>query len=120
MQVLEYLWHELEKKTILEQNFQTSWGKNLEIFRLYFCDTRWEKKVASPGLEPETFSVLDWRDNQLHHDTMMIWSRLITLMFWHNEDWYPPVMSSLVASAWLWVYTSWHGCLIIKLCYAYE
>jgi hypothetical protein len=51
---------------------------------------------------------------------MMIWSRLITLMFWHNEDWYPPVMSSLVASAWLWVYTSWHGCLIIKLCYAYE
>ena len=25
--------------------------------------------MASPGLEPETFSVLDWRDNQLHHDT---------------------------------------------------
>ena len=27
------------------------------------------KNMASPGLEPETFSVLDWRDNQLHHDT---------------------------------------------------
>ena len=26
--------------------------------------------MASPGLEPETFSVLDWRDNQLHHDTL--------------------------------------------------
>ena len=26
-------------------------------------------ELASPGLEPETFSVLDWRDNQLHHDT---------------------------------------------------
>ena len=26
--------------------------------------------MASPGLEPETFSVLDWRDNQLHHDTI--------------------------------------------------
>ena len=25
--------------------------------------------LASPGLEPETFSVLDWRDNQLHHET---------------------------------------------------
>ena len=28
-------------------------------------------KMASPGLEPETFSVLDWRDNQLHHDTFV-------------------------------------------------
>ena len=28
--------------------------------------------MASPGLEPETFSVLDWRDNQLHHDTFVI------------------------------------------------
>jgi hypothetical protein len=27
--------------------------------------------MASPGLEPETFSVLDWRDNQLHHDTIV-------------------------------------------------
>ena len=27
--------------------------------------------MASPGLEPETFSVLDWRDNQLHHDTIL-------------------------------------------------
>ena len=26
------------------------------------------KKLASPGFEPETFSVLDWRDNQLHHE----------------------------------------------------
>ena len=26
--------------------------------------------MASPGLEPETFSVLDWRDNQLHHETL--------------------------------------------------
>ena len=24
--------------------------------------------MVSPGLEPETFSVLDWRDNQLHHE----------------------------------------------------
>jgi hypothetical protein len=24
--------------------------------------------MFSPGLEPETFSVLDWRDNQLHHE----------------------------------------------------
>ena len=28
--------------------------------------------MASPGLEPETFSVLDWRDNQLHHDTLLV------------------------------------------------
>ena len=28
-----------------------------------------QKKLASPGFEPETFSVLDWRDNQLHHET---------------------------------------------------
>ena len=28
--------------------------------------------MASPGFEPETFSVLDWRDNQLHHDTLML------------------------------------------------
>ena len=27
------------------------------------------KSMASPGLEPETFSVLDWCDNQLHHET---------------------------------------------------
>ena len=27
--------------------------------------------LASPGLEPETFSVLDWRDNQLHHETKL-------------------------------------------------
>ena len=26
--------------------------------------------MASPRLELETFSVLDWRDNQLHHDTI--------------------------------------------------
>ena len=26
--------------------------------------------MISPGLEPETFSVLDWRDNQLHHETV--------------------------------------------------
>lgn len=31
-------------------------------------------KMASPGLEPETFSVLDWRDNQLHHDTLLTFS----------------------------------------------
>jgi hypothetical protein len=24
--------------------------------------------VFSPGFEPETFSVLDWCDNQLHHE----------------------------------------------------
>ena len=28
--------------------------------------------MASPGFEPETFSVLDWRDNQLHHNTMLL------------------------------------------------
>jgi hypothetical protein len=28
--------------------------------------------MASPGFEPETFSVLDWRDNQLHHETALI------------------------------------------------
>ena len=33
-----------------------------------------KKKLASPGLEPETFSVLDWRDNQLHHDTVETWT----------------------------------------------
>ena len=29
-------------------------------------------EMASPGFEPETFSVLDWRDNQLHHDTLTL------------------------------------------------
>ena len=28
--------------------------------------------LASPGFEPETFSVLDWRDNQLHHETFVV------------------------------------------------
>ena len=28
--------------------------------------------MALPGLEPETFSVLDWRDNQLHHETISL------------------------------------------------
>ena len=28
-----------------------------------------KEEMASPGFEPETFSVLDWRDNQLHHET---------------------------------------------------
>ena len=28
--------------------------------------------MASPGFEPETFSVLDWRDNQLHHETLVL------------------------------------------------
>ena len=32
----------------------------------------WKKSLASPGFEPETFSVLDWRDNQLHHDTTFV------------------------------------------------
>ena len=31
-----------------------------------------EKRMASPGFEPETFSVLDWRDNQLHHETNLM------------------------------------------------
>ena len=30
-----------------------------------------KKKMASPGLEPETF-VLDWRDIQLHHETISL------------------------------------------------
>ena len=30
------------------------------------------KIMASPGFEPETFSVLDWRDNQLHHETFVL------------------------------------------------
>jgi len=29
-------------------------------------------KMASPRLELGTFSVLDWRDNQLHHETMLL------------------------------------------------
>jgi hypothetical protein len=29
-----------------------------------------QKYMASPGFEPVTFSVLDWRDNQLHHETI--------------------------------------------------
>ena len=28
-----------------------------------------KQKLASLGLKAKTFSVLDWRDNQLHHDT---------------------------------------------------
>ena len=28
--------------------------------------------MFSPGLEPETFSVLDWRDNQLHHENISV------------------------------------------------
>ena len=28
--------------------------------------------LASPRLELETFSVLDWRDNRLHHDTPVV------------------------------------------------
>ena len=37
--------------------------------------------MASPGLEPETFSVLDWRDNQLHHDTLMPPSKLTMFIY---------------------------------------
>ena len=37
--------------------------------------------MASPGFEPETFSVLDWRDNQLHHDTPLVsGARLINII----------------------------------------
>ena len=35
-----------------------------------FKKKKTKQRLASPGLEPETFSVLDWRDNQLHHDTV--------------------------------------------------
>lgn len=34
-------------------------------------DLRKKKYLISSRLELETFSVLDWRDNQLHHETMM-------------------------------------------------
>jgi len=30
--------------------------------------------MFSPGLEPGTFSVLDWRDDQLHHENWR-WKR---------------------------------------------
>ena len=33
--------------------------------------------MDSPGLEPETFGVLDWRDNQLHHETKYISIKII-------------------------------------------
>jgi len=29
-----------------------------------------KKEMISPGLEPGTTSVLDWCDNQLHHETV--------------------------------------------------
>ena len=32
--------------------------------------------MASPGFEPETFSVLDWRDNQLHHETFCSFNKI--------------------------------------------
>jgi hypothetical protein len=37
--------------------------------------------MASPGLEPETFSVLDWRDNQLHHDTNVYELQIVLTYF---------------------------------------
>ena len=52
-----------------------------------FCDRKGKHKMkisnmASPGLEPETFSVLDWRDNQLHHDTFLILILLFGKLNW--------------------------------------
>ena len=41
----------------------------------------WKIKLASPGLEPETFSVLDWRDNQLHHDTRCSQMAIFIIIF---------------------------------------
>ena len=37
--------------------------------------------MASPGLEPETFSVLDWRDNQLHHETICVYWALTNYLY---------------------------------------
>ena len=34
-------------------------------------------RVISPGLEPGTTSVLDWCDNQLHHETKLV-NRLLS------------------------------------------
>ena len=31
-----------------------------------------QKRMSSPGFEPRTFSVLDWRDNQLHHEDHLL------------------------------------------------
>jgi len=39
--------------------------------------------MASPRLELGTFSVLDWRDNQLHHETICDIIYTI-LLFNHN------------------------------------
>lgn len=36
-----------------------------DLFEKESCEFHWR----SPGLEPETLSVLDWRDNQLHEGT---------------------------------------------------
>ena len=45
------------------------------LFQYSKTTKRWllfeEHRLASSGLEPETFSVWDWRDHQLHHETLM-------------------------------------------------
>ena len=49
--------------------------------------------MISSRFELETFSVLDWRDNQLHHETLMtelcfqIIYKIITRMTHYNTLW---------------------------------
>ena len=44
-------------------------GKQIQHRSLHNSTVKKINRLASPRLELETFSVLDWRDNQLHHDT---------------------------------------------------
>ena len=40
-------------------------------------------KHGVPLLEPETFSVLDWRDSQLHHDILLLY--LLSVFSWLHK-----------------------------------
>ena len=57
--------------------------------------------MISPGLEPGTTSVLDWCDNQLHHETMfellllpLLWMVTLKCNWWDVMKCKPLISSS--------------------------
>jgi hypothetical protein len=62
-----------KKKKPLINNLTVKSCSSKNCARQWCFRSKWESErsiLASPGLELETFSMLNWRDNQLHHDTI--------------------------------------------------
>ena len=77
-----------------------SQGPNNKLEAKNYWETTTKKIfLASPGFEPETFSVLDWRDNQLHHETIWCFLKL-----------HYPIYTFLVLKNYYFCEETWHIC----------